>query len=109
MAAPALPWGRSDDGAAQHSDDTSDDFGSSIRKLMLSAALGGLVDGRPAKRARTDASESGDTVTRANDAVEAFRALTQADEAVPADLTAGQHIQVRRRGSVQQILAAAAT
>lgn len=94
---PALPWGRGNDGAAQHSGDTNDEFESSLRKIMLSAALGGLVDGRPAKRARTDDGEPADALTRAYDTVEAFQSLAHSDEAVPADLAARQRIQVCSR------------
>jgi hypothetical protein len=93
-AGPALPWGRSSDGASEQSSDTGDDFESSLRKIMLSAALGGLADGPPAKRARTNGSNTADALARACDAVEACRALAQAEDAMPNDLSAGQRIQV---------------
>jgi hypothetical protein len=92
---PALPWGcGSDDGASQQSSDTGDAFESSMRKIMLSAALGGLPDGPLAKRARTDGSNTADAPAHACNAVEACRALAQADAAMPTDLVAGQRIQV---------------
>ena len=91
---PALPWGRGSDGASQQSSDTSDEFASSLRKIMLTAALGGLPDGPPAKRARTDDADTGDALARACHAVEACRALAEAEDTAPTDLAAGQRIQV---------------
>ena len=61
---------------------------------MLTAALGGLPDGPPAKRARTDDSDTGDALARACHAVEACRALAEAEDTAPTDLAAGQRIQV---------------
>jgi hypothetical protein len=93
---PALPWGHCGDAAPQHGSDTGDAFESSLRKIMLSAALGGLPGGPPAKRARTGNFNTADALAHACDAVEACRTLAAAHEARPTDLAAGQRIEVGR-------------
>lgn len=85
---PALPWGHHSDAPPAQTD--GDAFESGVRKMVLFAALGGLSNERPAKRARTE----GDAAARPAAAEDANADFAEAEESVPADLAAGQRIEV---------------
>lgn len=84
-----MPWGHTADRPATETG--GDAFESSLRKIMLSAALGRLVNKAPAKRARmSEPAEAPETCTEA-----AADVVANSDKAVPDDLAVGQRVEVK--------------